>query len=552
MIRLLAATAAATFAAGALAAGSPGAAPRQDGAKFARFDDWFRRYTEGKIALAVVPGRLPSQSQLDTLGPEGELARVLHDCVRAESREAAERVLSLASFRFHDNAAIEAERHAAQMPGKVREAAVNALASFRSRTVLDHLARNVLLDRARATPERRVAAAHALGIAKDAGALLALFQASSDPSPAVRIAAIDAAVAAGGTRASCVLRPAGETAPDMRLRVLDATYRYLTGTSADPDGERDRVLSESLKQLESDDWRARDRVVDIVAAFPTRDAVPALIAALAAERERLAAGRGRKRVQVRIGDLLGTITGADIPPLDAGRWKVWWDVSGERFRLGGEISGRPRTRADTGTYFDIPIKTDHMVFVVDVSGSMNEPSGPPPIVTGDNGPPIMPAPAAWTKLERVKHELLRSMRSLQDTDLFQIVAFSDAVRSAFPTLAPANRANKKVAEKFVLGMRAHGGTGLYDALIAAMGLPDAGETTFTGEPDTVFVMSDGQPTVGSVTDSDEILRRVAEINRTARIQVHTLFAGEAFEPAARFLLSLARENRGEYRRIQER
>ncbi len=523
----------------------------RESSQLARFDDWFRLYRDGRIVFGDVPGKVPAGSRADSLEGASEFQRALSACLSSPGRGATDRLLSLASFRFHPDPSVEAIRNAPQAPERVREAALRALVAVADPETLQFLAREILMERRRTPPEKRVAAARVLGERKDASTLLALYSATSDPDAGVRESAISAAIRVGGPKASRLLGWLSDPSAPIRGRVLDAVGSALA--DVEDANARTPLLDAVLARLGDDDWRIRDRAAEILGAHPSREAVPALIAALEAEHLRIGQGTGRKRLLHRFGETLATITGIDIPALDAGRWRVWWDAAGHRFRIGDEVTGRPRTRADGATYFSIPIRSDRMVFLVDVSGSMNDDYGAPPLTTGKQDPVIVqPAsPGRWTKIERVKNELLRVIRGLEERDQFQIVAFSDEVSAAFPCLTAATRAHKKSAEKFVLGLRAGGGTGLYDALATSLPLDAACAASPAGEPDTLFVLSDGKPTVGRVTDPWEIARITTSANDTSRMEIHTLYLGPEGDGPAQFLVQLARRNGGIFRRIPE-
>ena len=60
--------------------------------------------------------------------------------------------------------------------------------------------------------------------------------------------------------------------------------------------------------------------------------------------------------------------------------------------------------------------------------------------------------------------------------------------------------------------------------------------------DTVYLLSDGEPNVGKYQTTYAILKQVARLNRTARVQINTI----AFGPDAKvdFLKTLALSNWG--------
>jgi len=87
--------------------------------------------------------------------------------------------------------------------------------------------------------------------------------------------------------------------------------------------------------------------------------------------------------------------------------------------------------------------------------------------------------------------------------------------------------------KFVRSQKPRGGTNLHGALVEAMGDKRA---------DTVFVLSDGAPSAGAITDPtalvDDILRR----NRTRKIVFHCISIGTKIP----LLERLVRETGGQY------
>lgn len=105
---------------------------------------------------------------------------------------------------------------------------------------------------------------------------------------------------------------------------------------------------------------------------------------------------------------------------------------------------------------------------------------------------------------------------------------------------PADETARKEATVFVRSLQPDGTTATGDALALA----------FTLDVEAVYLLSDGEPTAGRVVAPAEIVRMVAEANRTRRVSVHTI--GIAAEPRlAEFLAVLARENYGHFRRVDD-
>ena len=62
--------------------------------------------------------------------------------------------------------------------------------------------------------------------------------------------------------------------------------------------------------------------------------------------------------------------------------------------------------------------------------------------------------------------------------------------------------------------------------------------------DTIFLLSDGVPNRGRVTNLETLLDAITKRNRTTRIVIHAIGIGEA--AGSTFLKELARRNGGQY------
>src|SRR4029078_6860455 len=100
----------------------------------------------------------------------------------------------------------------------------------------------------------------------------------------------------------------------------------------------------------------------------------------------------------------------------------------------------------------------------------------------------------------------------------------------------ALRASVREAAGLVGTVSPRGSTNIFDALDAAFQLKDA---------DTIYLLSDGEPTNSRIIDTEDILREVREINRLRQIVIHTI----SFGPSP-FLKTLAAQNGGQYVEIK--
>jgi hypothetical protein len=505
-------------------------------ARFAKFDAWFQRYKSGAILYQISAGRAPAGCEVDVFGPGGRLHAALAECLASPSRAASQRLLEAATFYFSDDPAEESNKYDAQAPARVRDEALAALGMLRAGGAAEFLARDVLMDRTNCPTARRVAAARALGMIKDPATRLAVLAAASDPVPLVRAAAIESAVCLGGVQPATLCRWLGDPELDIRLAAIDAIAESVIHYKND--GDREAVLAPLRGLLGDPDWRIRLRAIEILAKAPARESIPALIAAMDRERSEIGNDRGRKRIVLKCGEALERITALGLPADDPAPWAKWWNTVYQHFQVGDQVAGRPGTAAVRDHYFTIPVKSGHMVFVIDVSRSMDEPCAAPP----DTLRIVRPAQSGrWTRLDKAKNELIRVVRGLEDYDAFDIVAFSTSARAAFSALTKATKDMKKRAEKFISQLAPGGETALYDALSTAL--------STAGEPDTVFVLTDGEPTSGSATRPEELLRRLRIMNRAKAAEIHTIFPGASGSTGEALLKRIAMENRGEFRSI---
>jgi len=91
-------------------------------------------------------------------------------------------------------------------------------------------------------------------------------------------------------------------------------------------------------------------------------------------------------------------------------------------------------------------------------------------------------------------------------------------------------------------------TNYYDALRMVLGLDDGKDpwsTNFCDTPDTLFFLTDGSPTDGEITKTDELRAWFREQNRFARLRVHVITMG-TMGVELDFLPQFAQENGGQF------
>jgi hypothetical protein len=154
-----------------------------------------------------------------------------------------------------------------------------------------------------------------------------------------------------------------------------------------------------------------------------------------------------------------------------------------------------------------------IVFVLDTSGSMNEEG----------------------KMEKARAALLFGVKSLRDTDRFNVISFAGEERLMESGMIQANASGRARGEAFVSKLRATGGTNINDAVRAALKQFSASD-----RPKMLVFMTDGLPTVGETN-----IARIIENVRGARVPGVRLFTfGVGYDVNTALLDKLAAENGG--------
>lgn len=281
------------------------------------------------------------------------------------------------------------------------------------------------------------------------------------------------------------------------------------------------ALDTVLRALRDPFWQVQVAAVAAAERLGGLAAVPALIEAL-----KTADGR----LQDEIRGALSRLTGVD-KGTSAAAWAAWWASHGESVKAGHyqpSPEDRPEVRARLTQFYGIPVTSKRVVFVIDRSGSMLEESGWKPEGDIETGSASGPAdkPEGTRKIDVAKFELRRVIRGISEDTLFTIIAFSEGVQPWKETLVLASKKNKEEALAWVKALEATGGTNSYGALQAAFevkGPPD--DKKRDQGADTIYFMTDGRPSVGEVTDPEQILSRVVEWNRVRKVKIHTIAVG---------------------------
>lgn len=248
---------------------------------------------------------------------------------------------------------------------------------------------------------------------------------------------------------------------------------------------------------------------------PMKSAVTALVGIVPA------ADKASPEYSLIVRQALYQLTGQNIRVAED--WAKWWAKEQEVWEPGLADSGRGRTwrgfkpPVALPRFFGVEVESVRVVFVIDISGSMEEPA-----VNLD-----------ISRMELVKQELARTIEDLRPETRFTVIAFNSKIVPMWPSLYAATPQNIAKAVKWVRGLAPRSTTWTQEALEAAFGIKEA---------NAIVLLSDGSPCKGAgVLPTKPILDWVERANRFRRVAVHTISFRDAFLP---FLRSLARQNGG--------
>jgi HEAT repeat protein len=329
------------------------------------------------------------------------------------------------------------------------------------------------------------------------------------------------------------------------------------------------VVNKAIAALPDPDRRVRATAIKTLTKIRSKDAVEPLLARINAEEGVLIPD---------VAEALANLTGKEFGG-EVAKWNAWWAENKATFVLPTPEAIaylRAKREATTGkakfvydkskvVYHNIETTSKSIMFVIDVSGSMEAEITEKDRFSDGNYP-------SFQRIDICKTELMRVIERLEPNVNFNVIAFATKVDPWKAKLVPANVLNKSAAKDWVKGLIAIGGsskedlataglvssanldmgkTNTYGALMGALNVKTGKDAPRTGgeskdykvDVDTIFFLSDGRPTVGDLVDPDDILREVKAANELRKVKIHTLAIGEFQKD---FMKKLADQNGGTF------
>lgn len=273
----------------------------------------------------------------------------------------------------------------------------------------------------------------------------------------------------------------------------------------------------TLVMLQDESWAVRSMATESMLAFRRTNSLPALVKLATTEH-------GRVREDAI--HCLTQLSGEDVGPMGQS-WALWLEKRPEFYQLpsakkAAAMLRRRQAKQQENThsvvrnnYHGLDVPREGVVFVLDVSGSMSSRFSD-----------------RQTYYQHFASVLNETISNLPADTRFNVVLFSSSVKMWHDDLVTASAENILSAQSFLEQAQPGGGTNLHDALMAALSF---------NHTQTVYLLTDGNPTIGPVTAPDAILHKLERSNRDRRIRFHTIAAGSV---QASFLAELAEANGG--------
>lgn len=202
-------------------------------------------------------------------------------------------------------------------------------------------------------------------------------------------------------------------------------------------------------------------------------------------------------------------------------WDAWWQQHCATHTLPPEAAIRAQVRGASGptvAYFGLPLTSRHVAFLIDVSGSMSAPIG---------------TDRKHTRLDEAKRQLGNAIEKLSEEREFNVIAYESYIHPFWKKLRKAKGKDKAEALDRVAKLAISGGTNIFDALERAF--MDLGT-------DTIYLLTDGQPTAGAITNVEELADEIRTWNYRRQVLIHCISIGED----SPLLKRISKESGGSY------
>jgi hypothetical protein len=342
-----------------------------------------------------------------------------------------------------------------------------------------------------------------------------------------------------------------DSEPQVRVAAMEALRELKAST---PD-----VAAALIEQLKTEFWQVKSTAAATIKALALKEGAEALVDALP---------KSEGRLRMDLNEALVALTHVDKHG-DPAAWKGWWEANHEAYQ-NGTYAAKPGEGAGEGpknatTFYGIPVTSKNVIFILDRSGSMTEPSEweiPADMATGGGGSGAPDVKKEGNrKIDVARWQLKRTIAMLPDGTEFNIIFFNYEIVALSKDMLKISTSTRKQAFDFIDHSEPLGETNTFDALERAFSYVTTGamgEKLAKGGVDSFFLLTDGLPNAGQVPRAQDILVKLRELNKTRKVKIHTvgifstprgpLKPGEVNEPeeGGKFLKQMAEDSGGKY------
>lgn len=323
-----------------------------------------------------------------------------------------------------------------------------------------------------------------------------------------------------------------------------------------------RALRLALVCLEDEAWPVRAQSIRVLKKVGGRRALEFLNAAMVREK-------GRLKTDAILA--MRYLTGENFRT-NQHLWKKWFDENrelvteptettnaeppeeknnkeepggGSQDPLRGKLDAPKRKQEAGGTgFYGVESTSKHVVYVLDFSGSMSHSKTDK--AAGNSKITLH----GTRRIDRLASELLRAVSALPKGATFNIVTFTHNVSSWRDKMVFATKDNKDALKAWLLNRGPSGATNLFGGLEEAFKFAGRGsyDESYETAADTIFLLSDGQPSAGRLQKTDEILAEIRKVNSLRRIAIHGVYLGSHGGGLVR---RLAAEHDGQFVKIPD-
>jgi hypothetical protein len=198
------------------------------------------------------------------------------------------------------------------------------------------------------------------------------------------------------------------------------------------------------------------------------------------------------------------------------------------------------------TYYGIPVPNRRVAFVIDLSGSMREPVKGGRAQEHVERAPHLRGLEIKSRLDLAKEELVHVVQNLRSEAWVTVIAYGNSAQPIVTTKG-LERVTKPLQEKLARRVRAlspSGDTNIHDGLFRAFHPKrKPSKSDVVKGPDTLFLLTDGNPSTGTYTSRIELRDAVLQWNLGRMIHINSVNVGAS---QSRWLQQLATATDGQF------